>query len=207
MNTVRMVCPIFLAMIMTFSLSQTAQAQKYIDSPWPEASPNFTGAIGSRTSITVRSIEESLKLYRDVLGMIPFYERSEISDPRLAPFLGIKDGQKMRLVVVRTETDTKEKINAGYIGLTEILNADGSLAALPEHPDNAHYGPTGMLIVVDDVMETYEKVLAGGFSVISAPIKREDGRNTQLLIKGPDGERLWITDNELRGILIEEVIE
>ncbi len=115
-------------------LSVTSAAE--FVSVWPEEEPNITGAIASRTSINVRSIEESLVLYEDILGMTPFYERKGLKDPRLISFSGLKPDQQMRLVVLRTETDVSAKLNAGYIGLAEILDSDGNLVEQPEHSTN-----------------------------------------------------------------------
>lgn len=181
-----------------------AVAQQY-ESAWPDSEPAITSAILSRTSITVRSIEESLKLYRDILGFTPLYNRTGLSDPRLLTFSGLKEGQTMRLVVLRTETDGPAKLNAGYLGLSEIHEADGSLAPLVE-PGAAvpTAGAMGLVLIVRDVLDIHAKVKAGGYDILSAPIKREDGRVTQLLMRGPSGERLWLSQGSFPTVFIQK---
>lgn len=180
-------------------------AAQYVVGPWPEEDPEIISAILSRTGITVRDINESLKLYRGILGMQPFYERVGLDDPRLPAYSGMTTNQQMRLVVLRIRTKGDAKINAGYLGLTEISEKDGTITKLPqEHSTGAAYGSLSLMFVVDDVLAIYEKVKAGGYEIISAPDKRENGKISQLLMRGPDGERLWITQGELVAPFIQK---
>lgn len=173
------------------------QAQYRELEQWPAAEPDIVSGMLWRTTIMVSDMERSLTLYRDVLGMAPVYRPQDQADARLIPFTGLKPGQKLRLLVLRTETAGNEALNVGYLGLTQILEADGSLAKLPKLPStNPSYGQTGIVFMVEDVVGVYEKAKAAGFNIIVAPEKRADGSNTQLAIHGPDGERLWITERK-----------
>ncbi len=165
---------------------------------WPSAEPDIVSAMLWRTGITVRSIDESLKLYRDILGMTPVYAPATQSDPRLEAFSGLKPGQKLKLLVLRTETAGDAALNVGYLGLAEVLEADGSPARLeePARGAPARYGQIAILFLVEDVLTIARKVQDGGYTVLSMPTKRADGSNTQLLMLGPDGERLWITERK-----------
>ena len=75
------------------------------------------------------------------------------------------------------------------------LEADDTPARLEtiEHGP-ARYGQIGILFMTDDIMTLARKVQTAGYQVLSMPVKRPDGTNTQLLMFGPDGERLWITE-------------
>ena len=189
----------WLAFLLAAPLAAPAGAQE-ITSYWPQEEPRITSAILSRTGMTVRDIEASLKLYRDILGLEPFYERSELDDPRLVDFSGLEPGQTLRLVVLRTRTNGPAMLNAGYLGLSEIYDADGRKVELPQQPaGEAVYGSMALLFVVEDTNAIYEQVKAGGYDIISAPERRADGTSTQLLMRGPDGERLWITSSTNRG--------
>lgn len=171
---------------------------------WPAAEPKIQSAIFSRTSLTVRSIDESLKLYRDVLGMTPFYERLNLDDPRLIPFSNLQPGQKMNLTVLRIETNGPHKVNSGYLGLTEIRDVDDSLTPLPELTRSAaNYGAATLMFMVPSTMDTYKDVRDLGYEIISAPKQREGGGNTQLLMRGPDGERLWIGETSNFSIFLD----
>lgn len=173
-------------------------------SSWPETEPAITSSIFSRTSLTVRSIEESLKLYEGVFGMSPFYDRPNLDDPRLVPFSNLKPGQKMNLTVLRIETDSPFKVNSGYIGLTEIVEAEGSLAPLPDQSRSAAaYGAATLMFMVPNTMDVHERVKALGYEVISAPTLREDGSRTQLLMRGPDGERLWVGETSNHSVFLD----
>lgn len=189
--------------VLFYSVSaMPAMAQQY-QSVWPKSEPEITSAIMSRTGISVRSIEESLVLYRDILGMTPFYERTGLQDPRLVPFSGMTADQTMNLVVLRTETKGSAKLHAGYIGLSEIREADGSIAKLPTiTQQQAHFGSTTLMLIVEDTFIVYEKVKKAGYKIISAPKLNEDGSHTQLLMHGPNGERIWITESEMRSPFI-----
>lgn len=183
---------------------QTVNAKQQNTSPWPEVEPTITSSIFSRTSLTVRSIEESLKLYEGVFGMTPFYDRPNLDDPRLIPFSNLKPGQKMNLTVLRIETDSPFKVNSGYIGLVEVIEADGSLASLPNLSRNAaEYGAATLMFMVPNTIETHEKVKALGYEVISAPTLREDGSRTQLLMRGPDGERIWVGETSNHSVFLD----
>ncbi len=164
---------------------------------WPEEAPEIVSALPSRTSINVASIEKSLLFYRDILGLRVFYERKDLDDSRLVPFCGMKPGQTMNLTVLTTRLANTEDLllNTGYIGLSEIHEADGTPIAQPEIPEiEPIRGAIAILIMVKDVMSIYKKVVDAGYEVLSAPKEKENGNGfTQLLMRGPDGERLWIS--------------
>ncbi len=186
-----------LAALALLELGATAARAQYRElEVWPSAEPDIVSAMLWRTGVTVRSIDESLKLYRDILGMTPVYAPATQSDPRLEAFSGLKPGQKLRLLVLRTETAGDAALNVGYLGLAEVLEADGSRAQLkaPARDASARYGQIGILFMVEDIMTIARKVEEGGYTILSKPTKRADGSNTQLLMLGPDGERLWITE-------------
>jgi len=171
---------------------------------WPTSEPEITSALFSRTSLTVRSIDESLKLYEGVFGMAPFYNRPNLDDPRLIPFSNLNPGQKMNLTVLRIETDGPYKVNSGYLGLTEIVDPDGSLAQLPELTHSAaNYGAATVMILVPDILDTYEQVKALGYEVISAPKPKEEGGSTQLLMRGPNGERIWVSQTSNHSVFLD----
>ena len=188
--------PLLMALVAV--LASPASAQSF-ESYWPEEEPEITSSVIFRTGLLVRSIEESLEFYGDILGLTPYYVRTNLRDERLPAFSGLSEDQYMNLTVVRTETDSGANLITGYLGLSEVRNADGSLAAFPEMPaGKPGYGSVTLMFLVDDTLEMHRKVVAAGYEVISAPEPAENGGNTQLLMRGPDGERIWLTESRFR---------
>ncbi len=93
--------------------------------PWPENAPEFESAVFARAGITVRDIDESLKFYRDVLGVTLIHERKATYDPRLEKFSGLQAGQTIRLAILRPALNINSKFHSGYIALSEISNSEG----------------------------------------------------------------------------------
>lgn len=197
---------LFLAFL--FGLTSQASAQRF-ESYWPDEEPEITSSVIFRTGLFVRSIEESLKFYHDILGLNPYYVRTHLKDARLPAFSGLSEDQYMNLTVVRTETDSGVSLITGYLGLSEVRNADGSPAVFPEMPEGKPgYGTVTLMFLVEDTLEIYRKVEAAGYEVISAPERIEGGGNTQLLMRGPDGEHIWLTESGLRTRpFLKEVVE
>ncbi|MEM8984826.1 MAG: VOC family protein [Pseudomonadota bacterium] len=193
------------AVLLSLVSLPVANAQTF-DSNWPAEEPQIAGAVMFRTSIAVRSIEDSLRLYADILGMTPYYVRTGLTDERLPAFSGLEPGQTMNLTVLRTETDSAAKLLTGHLGLSEIRNSDGSLVErpAPTSPTTA-YGTIALMLLVENTAEVHRKVVAAGFDVIAAPREKEGGGHTQLLMRGPDGERLWISESRFRTPFIAEV--
>lgn len=192
-----------LAALALLILPAVVQAQ-YPPAPWPDEAPAYQSAMVMRAAINVRSIDESLKLYRDVLGMDVIYTPPDTQDPRLVDFSGLKEGQSLRLVLLRPKTTGSASLHAGYIGLSQVINADGSVADLPNgNATGAAFGAISLLLATEDVMALYDKVVDAGFDVISTPVQRQRERPTQLLMRGPDGERLWISQQDTIHLFLE----
>lgn len=193
--------------VATLALLMTAacQTQNETQAFWPETEPEISSALFSRTGMTVRSIEESLRLYRDILGLTPFYSRPNLDDPRLIDFAGLKAGQTLTLSVLRIETVGPAQINSGYLGLAEINSADGESVVEPATKETgAEAGAMMLMFLVEDMADTYDQILAEGYQIISHPEQRSDGTWSQLLMRGPDGERIWLTQSENRKPFLEK---
>ena len=188
----------FAFLALALGLAAPTSAQRF-ESYWPEEEPEITSSVIFRTSITVRSIEESLKFYRDILGLDPYYIRTHIKDARLEPFSGLTEGQYMNLTVLRTRTDSGVTMITGYLGLAEVRNSDGSSAEFPAIQEDAPaYGTVTLMFLVDDTEEMHRKVVDAGYIVVSAPEPLDGGGHTQLLMRGPDGERIWLAESNVR---------
>lgn len=175
---------------------------------WPGTPPEISSALYSRAGITVANMDKSLKFYRDALGMTVLVDRVGKTDARLAAFSGVEQDQAIRLVILRTETRGPAQLNAGYIGLAEITAADGSTIQNREvlTSNGAETGAIMLMFVVEDVRAVHADILGLGLEIISEPQQREDGSWSELLIRGPNQERLWITDRYSRDVLVEKTV-
>ncbi|MEM9570467.1 MAG: VOC family protein [Pseudomonadota bacterium] len=175
---------------------------------WPESPPDITSALYSRAGITVANMDESLTLYRDIFGMKVVVDRQGKTDPRLSAFSGLLDDQAIRLVILRTETDSAAQLNAGYIGLAQIIDPEGTSRAAhpPLQSSGAEPGAVMLMFVVEDVRAVERQVRTLGYHIISPSEQRADGSRSELLIRGPNNERLWVTDRYPRKVLVEKTV-
>ena len=104
--------------LLSFGFAACAQAQ-ITAAPWPDESPEFTAGVFARAGVTVADIDESLKFYRDILGLDVIHDRKGLSDPRLEKFSGMTSDESIRLVILRPALKGGEKFHSGYIALSE----------------------------------------------------------------------------------------
>lgn len=189
-----------LAVVTFFSaLSANAQMQA---APWPDQAPEFQSAVFARAGVTVRDIDESLKFYRDVLGMTVIHERKAMYDPRLDDFSGLSSNQTIRLVILRPALSTDAKFHAGYIALSELSNADGERIDPKSTVVTSGSEPGSIMLqfMVEDAKLVHQQVVKLGYEIISSP--DPDQPFGELLIRDPNGVRFWITDRYPRTILL-----
>ena len=141
--------------LLTFGVVAQAVAQ---------AVPIADGAIVSpvsRTTVFVRDMDESLKLYRDILGLKPRVERT-LDGEWWNELMGTK-GKKVQVVILQT---AKGEV-VGNIGLFHFVD---------ENPGPPVYsaarlqtGTVALVMVARDIHAVYEKVKAAGYTIISPP--------------------------------------
>ena len=182
-------------------------AQKYEPAPWPDKEPKFESAYFMRAGVTVSSIDESLKLYRDILGLEVLLDRKGMFDPRLPDFSGIQPDQTIRLTILKTKMDGEELLNGGYIALSEICDSEGKRLPAEDNVKTTGKEPGSIMLqfLVDDVIPIHKEIVTLGYEVISEPVEREDGSHSELLVRDPNGIRLWITDRYSRTIFLKKV--
>jgi len=160
-----------------------------------------------RAGVTVSDIDESLKLYRDILGLEVLLDRRGMYDPRLPDFSGIQPDQTIRLTILKTKMDGEEMLNGGYIAFSEICDSEGVRIDPEDNVVTTGKEPGSIMLqfLVDDVMPVHKQIVALGYEIISAPNKREDGSHSELLVRDPNGIRLWITDRYNRTIFLRKI--
>lgn len=146
-----------------------------------------------RASIIVDDFEPSLKLYRDILGMQPVYDRATVKDPRLAKMMGLPSDTPVDMLILRSAD-----VNVGTIGFLKYpglakREASTSIKAPP-------VGEVLFLIKHTDVMGVYEKMKTAGFTVTTPPERKADGTVTDLFAVDPSGIRLMIVPRNEIGV-------
>lgn len=170
--------------------------------PWPQTELDVSSALLWRTSIVVKSIERSLKVYRDGLGLRAVYTPSVVSDPAVLEFMGAPSGGSIKFQILRSEIAGEVSLNAGYVGLTEVNGPAGS-APRGRAASSSSESPV-LLFLVEDIQATGERLRAAGCRIAQAPTRREDGTWSQLLAIDPDGVRLLVSARPRIGLVVKK---
>ncbi len=114
-----------------------------------------------RASVFVRDIDESLKLYRDILGLKPRLETVLEGDP-VNQVLGTA-GKTVRVAILQSG-DTR----AGNVGLFSFL---GETPAPPPPPrTEVRTGDSAFIFVTTDIHGIYARVRDAGYTIVSPPM-------------------------------------
>jgi catechol 2,3-dioxygenase-like lactoylglutathione lyase family enzyme len=136
-----------------------------------------------RSTHFVRDLDESLKLYQDILGLRPRVERTLEGD-RTDEVLGTK-GKPVRVSILQSGD-----LVYANIGLFQFVEDDP-----PTRPEPRTYARTGDAAVVfltGDIFGIYEKVKAAGYPIVSPPMilfpqEDSDTQSYEMLFFDHDG--------------------
>lgn len=129
--------------------------------------------------ITVSSLDRSLELYRDVLGLevLMVFERTEADIGRVVGY----PGARLRIAFLQVPGDTAR------IELLQYLTPEG----VPQDSETYNPGAGHVCFRVSDIHALYERVAAAGLHVRSdGPIELTEGPNRgtlALYFRDPDG--------------------
>jgi len=135
-----------------------------------------------RTTISVRDMDASLAFYRDLLGMTVFYD-SHIGNPGASDLLGM-DISGLHMVVLNVDG-----AETGMIGLMELKDAKPPLQET-DWSAAVKAGETILVIPTEHMKELHEKMVAGGFTVVTPPTKMEVPNRPEIhemMARDPDG--------------------
>lgn len=138
----------------------------------PEFPDGFVLSPLMRSTHFVRDLDESLKLYRDILGLRPRVERT-LEGERTDEVLGTK-GKPVRVSILQSGD-----LVYANVGLFQFVENDS-----PPRPKPRTYAKTGDAAVVfltSDIFGIYEKVKAAGYPIVSPPmiLFPQEGSDTQ----------------------------
>ncbi len=196
---------ILFLMVALGMISGPTHAQFGEPAEWPDAQPEWAAPSFVRASLRVQSIEESLKLYRDILGFEVFYTPATRTLDYFGGWLDYAPKKLVKYATLRSPFESDLNTSMDHIGLAEILNPDGSPESLSDpNSDHGRIGEVWFMFSADNVMEIYEKVQAAGYDVRVAPKVNPDGSHTSsLLMRGPDNEKIYFSEELPRALLVQ----
>jgi catechol 2,3-dioxygenase-like lactoylglutathione lyase family enzyme len=116
----------------------------------------------ARATIFVRDLEESLKLYRDILGLKPWFDNywkgSSIND-----IMGTK-GLELRATVLRSGDAA-----VGNIGLYQLYKQAGE-APVPSQRTDTRIGDVAVVFHTTEIDRLTEEIIAAGYAILSPPV-------------------------------------
>ena len=137
----------------------------------PEIPEGFILTPLMRSTHFVRDVDESLKLYRDILGLRPRIEQTFKSE-EWDRILGT-DGQTVRVAILQSG----DMVFAN-VGIFELIGDDPPPPAPRTHVKT---GDPAVVFLTSDIFGINDKVKAAGYSIVSEPIVLfpREGSDTQ----------------------------
>ncbi len=116
----------------------------------------------ARATIFVRDLDESLKLYRDILGLKPWFD-NYWKGPGINAIMGT-DGRELRATVLRSG-DTA----FGNIGLYQLYKEEGT-APQPSQRNDTVTGDVAVVFHTTEIDRLTAEIVAAGYAMISPPV-------------------------------------
>ncbi len=191
------------------ALSASAQTMKMDTPPWPADEPKLEGAMAWRTTIVVRDVEASLKLYRDILGMQVSESIRNVANPVLEWTIGFAPGEAMDFEVLRPALDSAEvNANSSYLALIAPHIKKPDAPAMPT-TGRSPYGSMGLFILTPDADAAFRKVKAAapdnGYVIVKEGTRGADGRMTRFWMRDADGAKLMIVESNPMPLFLKKV--
>lgn len=140
-----------------------------------------------RTTITTNKIAESLRFYRDCVGMKIWYDGT-INDAQVNELFGLLPSSVTRVVILHSE----QNYIAGMIGLMEFQGE--TLAAMPRSNSKTPLaGEVVIMITALKISELHERLIEFGFEVIAPPTRLEIPNRDcvyEMMTRDPNGVRV-----------------
>ncbi len=117
----------------------------------------------TRATIFVRDLDESLKLYRDLLGLTTRVD-TIVEGLRINEIMGTTD-YGLKAVILQSGDSI-----VGNIGIYEIIGDGRSALPSPSDRVDTVTGDFAVVFITDDIDGITDKVIAAGFPLISPPM-------------------------------------
>jgi len=117
----------------------------------------------TRATIFVRDLDESLKLYRDLLGLTTRVD-TIVEGPRINEIIGTED-YGLKAVILQAGDSI-----IGNIGIYEIIGDDREPLPPPSSRSDTVTGDFAVVFITDDIDGITEKVKAAGYPLVSPPM-------------------------------------
>ncbi|NKB44663.1 MAG: hypothetical protein GKS03_10345 [Alphaproteobacteria bacterium] len=185
--------------IVTFFICAFATPALAQDPGIPPVPEGFIVTPVMRTSIIVRDMDESLKLYRDILGLRPWFE-GPLEGDALNTLVGT-EGKSMHNIILQSGN-----IVHANVGLFEYVDEDSDA---PDIIPEVRTGDVAIVFYTNDIFAIHDAVKAAGYTVISQPIAlyRREGsptQNVEMIFFDSDGIAINLIQ---RGVPIEQIGE
>lgn len=201
---------VLMAVMAVFLVSPAqAQTMSMTPPPWPESEPKLEGAIAWRSTIMVRDVEASLRLYRDIFGMRLSESLRNVASPVLEWTLGFEPGEAMDFEVLRPALDSEDvNANSSYLALIAPHIKKPDAPAVPA-TKRKPYGAIGLFILTPDADDAFNKVNAAaedeGYVIVREGPRGEDGRMTRFWMKDADGVGLFVAESNPMPLFLKKV--
>jgi catechol 2,3-dioxygenase-like lactoylglutathione lyase family enzyme len=116
----------------------------------------------ARATIFVRDLDESLKLYRDILGLKPWFD-NYWKGPGINAIMGT-DGRELRATVLRSGD-----VAFGNVGLYQLYKEAGT-APPPSQRNDTVTGDVAVVFHTTEIDRLTAEIVAAGYAMISRPV-------------------------------------
>lgn len=138
----------------------------------------------ARATIFVRDIEESLKLYRDILGLHPMFD-NYWKGSGINAIMGT-DGLEVRATVLMAGESV-----SGNLGIYQLHNDETVPAPSQQTPDT-RTGDFAIVFPTNDIWRLTDEITAAGYPIVSPPVSliirdEYEVQPVEMMFRDPDG--------------------
>ncbi|MGD1955709.1 MAG: VOC family protein [Sphingomonadales bacterium] len=151
-----------------------------------------------RSALIVSNLERSTAFYTNVLGFADVYWEGVLEGTSVEKLLGVPQGSQCRARIL-----TPSPENMGMVGLFELSNPTPK--TVQKSDTTSQVGEAFLVFYASDLDVVMERLTAGGYGVLCAPIPLEhDGKVKQreMGCLDPDGFKInlieWDPDRDAR---------
>lgn len=138
----------------------------------------------ARATIFVRDIDESLKLYRDILGLRPMFD-NYWKGSGINAIMGT-DGLELRATVLMAGESV-----SGNLGIYQLHNDETTPPPSQQTPDT-RTGDFAIVFPTNDIHRLTAEITAAGYPIVSPPVpliirEEYDVQPVEMMFRDPDG--------------------